>query len=114
MAFNKQVPRGPSFNLAIEMLVSSGSMISFAMVAYVTFQSRNREACQFRIEYQDLKWEVDAFQSRNRDACQFREKRAFFPVYEYEVFQSRNRDAFHFRLQRKLRGEDSQILVSIS
>ena len=62
-----------SFNLAIEMLVISGSgCYECVGSAFVSFQSRNRDACHFRagpIPARDCR---PRFQSRNRDACHFR------------------------------------------
>ena len=37
------------------------------------------------------------FQSRNRDAFQFREELDDYLITTDDLFQSRNRDAFHFR-----------------
>ena len=112
------------FNLVIEMLVISGSRGRLEIVTDLNgkFQSRNRDACHFRVNARAFVKRVGRFQSRNRDACHFRWdfhkstrhwSRCFNLVIEMLVisgtipahrirgaplmFQSRNRDACHFR-----------------
>ena len=87
------------FNLAIEMLVISGSATAFTRRdADSMFQSRNRDACHFRPP-QNLQHPASApsFQSRNRDACHFRRVSDHDSQMNHQLFQSRNRDACHFR-----------------
>ena len=63
------------------------------------FQSRNRDACHFRLEQRrQLALEFfNMFQSRNRDACHFRSHAPAWQAIPQQKFQSRNRDACHFR-----------------
>ena len=87
-----------SFNLAIEMLVISGSPVRASITAQqALFQSRNRDACHFRPRLGKQAYRcLFQFQSRNRDACHFRaHPRSNDDTLRW--FQSRNRDACHFR-----------------
>ena len=113
------------FNLAIEMLVISGQKEQQREWDKLEFQSRNRDACHFRLyeETADIYilkesfnlaiemlvisgWnrfffsiDIQKFQSRNRDACHFRAREQAHARATKE-FQSRNRDACHFRTRR--------------
>ena len=111
------------FNLAIEMLVISGSrelLDSFKFRKVSISQSR---CLSFQVMSGKLANRTLMFQSRNRDACHFRSTRTTnaslhshrvsisqsrclsFQEHledfhsERERFQSRNRDACHFRAQ---------------
>ena len=69
-------PMGPCFNLAIEMLFSSGNdSVNPATECNTAFQSRNRDAFQFRSFGNSRMRTETPFQSRNRDAFQFRDNR---------------------------------------
>ena len=135
------------FNLAIEILVISGHQkrrirqpipvsisqsrfLSFQVLRLrrflfwgLSFQSRNRDSCHFRIlrirlqetsltigfnlaieilvisgqHSSGLDVSVTWFQSRNRDSCHFRQVGALHAQLAREQFQSRNRDSCHFR-----------------
>ena len=63
------------FNLAIEMLVISGCYPCLTGLC-VLFQSRNRDACHFRFWGNGARLRALSFQSRNRDACHFRSQPA--------------------------------------
>ena len=119
------MPSGPSFNLAIEMLVISGrvritarcfrSIVSISQSRCLSFQvrnhnrtfclcrmfqSRNRDSCHFRLASLIMrKTRADLFQSRNRDSCHFRCQSLRKKNYRRGMFQSRNRDSCHFRLE---------------
>ena len=118
LGFQSQI----GFNLAIEMLVSSGQTlyaavclkrVSISQSRCLSVQVRKSSSSRFRQACFNLAIEMLVmsglsqaglgvylyeFQSRNRDACHFRQiedTEEFIRV----AFQSRNRDACHFRTE---------------
>ena len=59
------------------MLVISGNALGIGTGGCTgLFQSRNRDACHFRLLIRRRAWRfISLFQSRNRDACHFRGER---------------------------------------
>ena len=87
------------FNLAIEMLVISGDaqiapreihpcQVSISQSRCLSFQERSASGMRPAFAW---------FQSRNRDACHFRLNNDILTAVHDAMFQSRNRDACHFR-----------------
>ena len=66
----------------------------------LSFQSRNREAFDFRSINVVADDGTDTFQSRNREAFDFRALFFLISVSQETAFQSRNREAFDFRRTR--------------
>ena len=61
------------------------------------FQSRNRDAFDFKRTRACACQQRHLFQSRNRDAFDFKTFNAPVPSHATMKFQSRNRDAFDFK-----------------
>ena len=82
------------------MISSWGGLIRKDGDTYNMFQSRNREAFDFKyIEQHPELEKAILFQSRNREAFDFKCKTWIHHPVTIGEFQSRNREAFDFKLK---------------
>ena len=104
-----------SFNLAIEMLIISGSAFTFSRAVRPIVVSISQSRClSFQGSPPRFGSRTSWFQSRNRDAYHFRFQERYLNSMLSGLFQSRNRDAYHFRAERCAEQHADTSPVSIS